>query len=291
MKTQEIGVSGDAEIEVVLESDANKLDEVVVTALGIKREKKSLGYATQEVGGESVSDVATQNFTNALSGKVAGLKVKSSGTMGGSTNVVIRGNASLTGSNQALFVVDGTPIINQNSNTGDQKSGRGGYDYGNAASDINPDNIESINILRGAAATALYGERAANGAIVIETKKGARNKGMGVSIRSSVTFADVNKETLPKYQKKYGAGYSAGYDTGDGFLLTDINGDGIDEETTPFTADASYGARFDRNRMIYQWNSIYPELDTYLQATPWTAGEHTPNDIWETGHTTINLLL
>lgn len=113
MKTQEIGVSGDAEIEVVLESDANKLDEVVVTALGIKREKKSLGYATQEVGGESVSDVATQNFTNALSGKVAGLKVKSSGTMGGSTNVVIRGNASLTGSNQALFVVDGTPIINQ----------------------------------------------------------------------------------------------------------------------------------------------------------------------------------
>lgn len=288
MKTQEVEVSGSTEIEVVLESDANKLDEVVVTALGIKREKKSLGYATQEVGGESVSEVATQNFTNALSGKVAGLKVKSSGTMGGSTNVVIRGNASLTGSNQALFVVDGTPIINQNSNTGDQKSGRGGYDYGNAASDINPDNIESINILRGAAATALYGERAANGAIVIETKKGARNKGMGVSIRSSVTFADVNKETLPKYQKKYGAGYSAGYDTGDGFLLTDINGDGNLEETTPFTADASYGAKFDPNRMIYQWNSIYPELDTYLQATPWTAAKHTPNDIWETGHTTIN---
>lgn len=208
--------------------------------------------------------------------------------MGGSTNVVIRGNASLTGNNQALFVVDGTPIINQNSNTSDQQTGRGGYDYGNAASDINPDNIESINILRGAAATALYGERAANGAIVIETKKGSRNKGMGVSIRSSVTFADVNKETLPKYQKKYGAGYAPTYDTGDGFWLTDLDGDGVDEQTTPFTADASYGAKFDPNRMIYQWNSIYPELDTYLQATPWVAAKHTPNDIWETGHTTIN---
>ncbi|MDN6279646.1 MAG: SusC/RagA family TonB-linked outer membrane protein [Psychroflexus sp.] len=288
MKTQEIEVTGDAELEITLESDENRLDEVVVTALGIKREKKSLGYATQEVGGESVSDVATQNFTNALSGKVAGLKVKSSGTMGGSTNVVIRGNSSLTGSNQALFVVDGTPIINQNSNTGDQQGGRGGYDYGNAAGDISPDNIESINVLRGAAATALYGERAANGAIVIETKKGKRNQGMGISIRSSVTFSEVDNKTLPKYQSKYGAGYSPGYDTGDGFLLTDINGDGTLEETTPFTEDASYGARFDPNRMIYQWNSIYPELDTYMQPSPWVAGAHTPNDIWDTGHATIN---
>lgn len=288
MKSQEIEVTGDEELEITLEGDENKLDEVVVTALGIKREKKSLGYATQEVGGESVSDVATQNFTNALSGKVAGLKVKSSGTMGGSTNVVIRGNSSLTGSNQALFVVDGTPIINQNSNTSGQKGGTGGYDYGNAAGDISPDNIESINVLRGAAATALYGERAANGAIVIETKKGKRNQGMGISIRSSVTFSEVDSKTLPKYQNKYGAGYSPGYDTGDGFLLTDINGDGNLEETTPFTEDASYGARFDPNRMIYQWNSIYPELDTYMQPSPWVAGAHTPNDIWDTGHATIN---
>lgn len=288
MKSQEIEVAGDAELEIALEGDENKLDEVVVTALGIKREKKSLGYATQEVGGESVSDVATQNFTNALSGKVAGLKVKSSGTMGGSTNVVIRGNSSLTGSNQALFVVDGTPIINQNSNTGSQQGGRGGYDYGNAAGDISPDNIETINVLRGAAATALYGERAANGAIIIETKKGKRNQGMGISIRSSVTFSEVDDKTLPKYQSKYGAGYSAGYDTGDGFLLTDINGDGNLEETTPFTEDASYGARFDPNRMIYQWNSIYPELDTYMQPSPWVAGAHSPNDIWDTGHSTIN---
>lgn len=288
MKSQEIEVTGDEELEITLEGDENKLDEVVVTALGIKREKKSLGYATQEVGGESVSDVATQNFTNALSGKVAGLKVKSSGTMGGSTNVVIRGNSSLTGSNQALFVVDGTPIINQNSNTSGQRGGTGGYDYGNAAGDISPDNIESINVLRGAAATALYGERAANGAIVIETKKGKRNQGMGVSIRSSVTFSEVDSKTLPKYQNKYGAGYSPGYDTGDGFLLTDINGDGNLEETTPFTEDASYGARFDPNRMIYQWNSIYPELDTYMQPSPWVAGAHTPNDIWDTGHATIN---
>ncbi|MBQ0739818.1 TonB-dependent receptor plug domain-containing protein, partial [Aquimarina celericrescens] len=163
------------------------------------REKKSLGYATQEVGGNEVSDVATQNFTNALSGKVAGLKVKSSGTMGGSTNVVIRGNASLTGSNQALFVVDGTPIINQNTNTNAQRTGGGGYDYGNAAADINPDDIESINVLRGAAASALYGERAANGVIIIETKRGQKNKGIGVTVRSSVMFSNADDETLPNY--------------------------------------------------------------------------------------------
>lgn len=289
MKEQRVTVGGQSTIDVTLKPATGQLDEVVVTALGIKREKKSLGYATQQVGGEEVSDVATQNFTNALSGKVAGLKVKSSGTMGGSTNVVIRGNASLTGSNQALFVVDGTPIINNNSNTGGQQAGRGGYDYGNAASDINPDDIKSINVLRGAAASALYGERAANGVIIIETKKGAKNKGIGVSVRSSIMFSNADEKTLPNYQRKYGAGYGPYYASNDGYFnLTDINGDGVLDETTPFTEDASFGAAFDPDRLIYQWNSIYPELDTYQQASPWLAGEHTPNDIWETGHTMIN---
>ncbi|MBZ9628239.1 SusC/RagA family TonB-linked outer membrane protein [Psychroflexus sp. CAK1W] len=289
MKEQKVPVNNQSSIDITLEPATGQLDEVVVTALGIKREKKSLGYATQEVGGDEVSDVATQNFTNALSGKVAGLKVKSSGTMGGSTNVVIRGNASLTGSNQALFVVDGTPIINQNSNTSGQKAGRGGYDYGNAAADINPDDIKSINVLRGAAATALYGERAANGVIIIETKRGEKNKGIGVSVRSSVMFSNADEKTLPTYQRKYGAGYGPYYQSSDGYFnLSDINGDGTLDETTPFTEDASFGAAFDPKRMIYQWNSIYPELDTYQQASPWTAGEHTPNDIWETGHTLIN---
>ncbi len=162
-------------INVTLVSAENTLDEVVVTALGIKREKKSLGYATQEVDGEAVNTVKDPNFINSLSGKVAGIDVKSSGTMGGSSNVVIRGYSSLYGSNQALFVVDGVPISNANTNGGSQQSGRAGYDYGNAAADINPDDIESINVLKGGAATALYGSRAANGVIVITTKRGKDN--------------------------------------------------------------------------------------------------------------------
>ncbi|WP_282166074.1 TonB-dependent receptor plug domain-containing protein, partial [Cellulophaga baltica] len=157
--------------------DAQALDEIVVTALGIKREKKSLGYATQEVKGDAVSAVKSNNFVNSLSGKVAGLSIKSSGNFGGSTNVVIRGNNSISGNNQALFVVDGIPIDNGNTNTTGQKSGTGGFDYGNAASDINPDDIASINVLKGAAATALYGSRASNGVVMITTKKGKKNKG------------------------------------------------------------------------------------------------------------------
>lgn len=290
LETATYTVQNNDTIDVVLAPDAAELDEVVVTALGIRREKKSLGYATQEVDGTEVSDVPTTNFMNSLSGKVAGLNIRSSGTIGGSSNVVIRGNASLTGNNQALFVVDGTPISNETPNTSNQRTGRGGYDYGNAASDINPNNIASINVLKGAAATALYGSRAANGVVIIETKKGAETKGLGVSVSSTLTLTYADKETLPVYQQEYGAGYGPYYASEDGFFsLYDVDGDGDLDETTPFTEDASFGARFDPNRLIYQWNSIYPSLtNTYQQATPWVAGENTPNEIWKTGYTSIN---
>lgn len=290
LATAEYTVAEVGTIDVVMEPDAAQLDEVVITALGIAREKKSLGYATQEVDGSEVSDVPTTNFMNSLSGKVAGVNIQASGTMGGSSNVVIRGSASLTGNNQALFVVDGTPISNNIGNTSNQQSGRGGFDYGNAAADINPNDIASINVLKGAAATALYGSRAANGAIIIETKKGREGRGIGVSVSSTIMMSEVDDNTLPVYQDQYGAGYGASYASEDGyFLLSDLDGDGIREETTPFTEDASYGARFDPTRMIYQWNSIYPQLtDTYLQASPWVAGANTPNAIWKTGHTAIN---
>ncbi|GGG21429.1 SusC/RagA family TonB-linked outer membrane protein [Christiangramia forsetii] len=290
LKTAEYTVANNTEIDVVLEADAAQLDEVVVTALGIKREKKSLGYATQSVEGSEVSDVPTTNFMNSLSGKVAGLNIKSSGTPGGSSNIVIRGNSSLTGNNQALFVVDGTPISNSNSNTSDQTRGRGGYDYGNAAMDINPNDIASINVLKGAAASALYGARAANGVVIIETKKGSKGKGIGISINSTVTTTHVDDTTLPVYQDQYGAGYGQYYPSDDGyFLLYDIDGDGNLDETTPFTEDASFGAPFDPNRLIYQWNSIYPQLEgTFQQAQPWTAGATTPSSIWNMGVTTIN---
>jgi outer membrane receptor protein involved in Fe transport len=154
MTTTTKTIGSESSINVTMVSEDNTLDEVVVTALGISREKKSLGYATQKVDGSAVSTVKDPNFTNALQGKVAGLSVKSSGTMGGSTNVVIRGFSSLTGNNQALFVVDGVPISNQTANDSGVGGGFGGYDYGNNAADINPDNIESVNVLKGGAATA-----------------------------------------------------------------------------------------------------------------------------------------
>tara|TARA_R110002020_G_scaffold230666_3_gene441610 strand:- start:62119 stop:65370 length:3252 start_codon:yes stop_codon:yes gene_type:complete len=285
---EEVTIGSSTTVDVQLKA-GESLEEVVVTALGIKRDKKALGYATQQVDGSEVSDVPTQNFVNSLSGKVAGLKITNTGTLGGSSNVVIRGNSSLTGNNQALFVIDGTPVGNENNNRSGQSTGGGGYDYGNAASDINPDDIASINVLKGAAATALYGARAANGAIIIETKKGSKNKGIGIAVTSSLMMSDVNKETLPTYQDQYGAGYGAYYASEDGYFnLSDIDGDGNLDETTPFTEDASFGAAFDPNRMVYQWNSLYPQLDTYQQATPWVAARHTPNDIWKTGYTSIN---
>src|SRR5690606_10475234 len=250
---------------------------------------KQLGYATQQVDGEAVSKVKSNNFVNSLSGKVAGLDVKSSGTLGGSANVVIRGNNSISGNNQALFVVDGIPISNENSNTTDQKSGRGGFDFGNAASDINPDDIASINVLKGAAATALYGSRGMHGAIIITTKKGRTKKGIGVTVNSSVTVGTVDDETLPVYQDKYGAGYGPYYSSADGYFnFADVNGDGVTDLTTPFTEDASYGGAFNPNKMIYQWNSIYPGLPTYKQATPWVAGKNNPNSVFETAATVIN---
>ncbi|WP_159022769.1 SusC/RagA family TonB-linked outer membrane protein [Formosa sp. L2A11] len=289
-KTKTYTVGASATINATLEEDLAQLDEVVVTALGISREKKSLGYASQEVDGEAVSNVKAQNFVNSLSGKVAGLNIKPSGTIGGSTNVVIRGNSSVAGNNQALFVVDGIPIDNGNSNSSAQKAGQGGYDYGNAASDINPDDIESINVLKGAAASALYGSRASNGVIMITTKKGKKQKGIGITINSSVTVGTPDKETLPTYQKKYGAGYGSFYGPNEDayFNLEDVNGDGVLDETVPFTEDASYGAAYDPDRLVYQWNSIYPELDTYQQATPWVAAKNDPNSVWQTSSTLIN---
>ena len=251
MTTTKRTVGTESVINVSMVSQENTLDEVVVTALGIEREKKSLGYSTQEVKGDAVNTAKDPNFVNSLSGKVAGIDVKSSGTMGGSTNVVIRGYSSLFNSNQALFVVDGVPVSNINSNTSNQSTGRGGYDYGNAAQDINPDDIESVNVLKGGAATALYGSRAANGVIVITTKKGKDrgNQGIGVTVNSSVTFNKYNQDTFVKYQKEYGAGYSdyyydAGGPSDGGFFQRDMNGDGVLDLTTPSTEDASFGCYF-----------------------------------------------
>jgi len=189
-------------ISVALEPDVRNLGEVVVTALGISKEQKTLSYATQMINTDNFSKARELNVANSLSGRVAGLDiVRSSSGVGGSSRVVLRGDRSITGNNQALIVVDGVPIDNSNFSPGNANGGR---DASDGLSSINPDDIESINVLRGASATALYGSRAANGALLITTKKGAVRKGVGVNISS--TFQMEQAMELQKFQNVYGQG-------------------------------------------------------------------------------------
>ncbi|MDC8000818.1 SusC/RagA family TonB-linked outer membrane protein [Aequorivita todarodis] len=282
-ETQEIAVGASNKIDVTMKAGST-LDEVVVTALGISREKQSLGYSTQQVEGEDISTVKGNNFTNALSGKVSGLQIRRNNNFGGSTNVVIRGNTSLTGDNQALFVVDGVPISNRNTNTAAQSQASGNYyDYGNAAADINPDDIESVNVLKGAAASALYGSRAANGVIIITTKKGKKAKGLGVTINSNAQVGFIDKSTFAEYQNQYGPGYGDDY-----FTFEDIDGDGIDDQVGNYQDDASYGPAFDPNLYIYQWDSFDPASPNYLKKTPYVAAKNGPLTFFETPITLTN---
>ena len=194
-------------MRVFLKQDAAALDEVVVTAMGISREKKALGYAVSELKGEELlkSRGGLNNPVNALQGKVAGLQISSgAGSMGGSSKVLIRGVNSLSGSNQPLFVVDGVPIEGKDFNSNDAARGGGGYDYGNLIQDINPDDIENVSVLKGASASALYGSRASNGVVMITTKKAKKGQGMGVEFSSTLGIEHVSK--LPKLQREYGGG-------------------------------------------------------------------------------------
>lgn len=282
MKTTEVPITGNV-VDCAMEKAEVAISDVVVTALGISREKKSLGYAVQEVGGEEISRVKTSNIVSSLSGKAAGVQVQTTGNFGGSVNIIVRGQASLTGNNQALFVIDGVPIDNTTFNTSYQARGGRGYDYGNAATDINPDDIESISILKGAAATALYGSRAANGVVLITTKKGKKGKALGVDISFNGMWGVVDKSTFPVYQQEYGAGYGQYYEDPTGyFLYRDIDGDGVEDLVAPVSEDASYGAKFSDSLMVYQWNSLYPGLPNYKKATPWVAAKHGPIYFFET---------
>ncbi|AWV99437.1 SusC/RagA family TonB-linked outer membrane protein [Arcticibacterium luteifluviistationis] len=290
MNSQSIVVGNQSTVNVSLSSDANQLSEVVVTALGVSREKKSLGYAVQEVGGDAVSTVKQQNFVSSLSGKVAGVQIRQNTSMGGSVNVLIRGNNSLASNNQPLYVVDGVPVSNYQGNTSAQGNGQTGFDYGNATSDINPEDVESISVLKGAAATALYGSRGANGVIMVTTKKGVARKGVGVSISSTLTTGSIDKSTFMNYQDKYGAGYSNYYyGNADGsFDAGDINGDGTLDDVVPTYEDASYGQKFDPNRMVYQWESFVPESENFGKAMPWVAAQNTPANYYFQQQTTLN---
>lgn len=205
--TQTIAYTGQSTLSVLLIEDTKTLDEVVVTALGIKRDKKALGYATQEIKGDALVDARESNVANALSGKVSGLQVvRSSNGPGGSSKIVLRGNSSLTGSNQPLIVVDGIPMDNF---TGGVDGIWGGTDMGSGLSDINPEDIESMNVLKGASAAALYGSRAGNGVILVTTKSGKKQKGLGITVNAGLTSESIFLK--PELQNSYGQGSTGIY--------------------------------------------------------------------------------
>lgn len=201
-KPQEIKVGDQTKLDVVLSTDVAQLSEVVVTAFGIEREKKAIGYAAQEIDGGELTIAREANVMNSLKGKVAGVHVNSSSAgVGGSSFVTIRGNSSIGGNNQPLYVVDGVPINNDNLGSANIWGGR---DYGDGIQNINPDDIESISVLKGPNAAALYGARGSNGVILITTKKSSK-KGLGITFNSNLTLETPN--VLPSFQNKYAGGY------------------------------------------------------------------------------------
>jgi Outer membrane receptor for ferrienterochelin and colicins len=250
------------------------IEGVVVTALGIKRERKSLGYATQSIKSEDVTRTPTANFSSNLSGKVAGLNIKSSGNIGGSVDITLRGYRSMAGNNQVLFIVDGAPMINSSSSI--TSSGLA-VDTGNTISDINPEDIAEINVLKGAAATALYGSRAANGAIIITTKKGKASQKLDIDFSSSISYSAINKETFPTYQSEYGQGYGRGYGYAPNDFFEAYNG----QPLAPMYEDASYGAAYNPNLMVWQYTAFIPGSKDFGKATPWVKAAHDPSYLFE----------
>jgi TonB-linked SusC/RagA family outer membrane protein len=236
METKEVTVADQTRIDVTLATDITNLDEVVVTALGIKREKKALGYSVSEVMGSQVSTALEVNAINSLSGKVAGVDVTTT-TAGptGSTRVVIRGASRLDSKNQPLYVIDGVPM--DNSDMGSDAGKWGGFDLGNGASNLNAKDIESISVLKGASASALYGSRASNGVIIITTKSGKGQKGIGVEVSSNFTVEKVLSK-FDDYQKVYGMGR---------------NGE-LPLENNSQTTQVAWGAKLDPNQTVQIYN-------------------------------------
>jgi TonB-linked SusC/RagA family outer membrane protein len=241
------------------------LEGMVVTALGITREERSVSTSVSSIDGSSLTAVPQTNLVSALTGQASGVQVTTAGPQGGSARVVIRGSNSLTGNNQPLFVVDGVPIDNSAPRLYGGIAGGTNYsniDYGNAAGDINPNDIESITVLKGPNAAALYGSRAANGAIIITTRSGrATGRGLGISVSSSVTREDPLR--LPSYQNEYGQGCEGWFEYVDGNYGGDCDG-----------TDESWGPKLD-GRVINQWFGM----------GPWVPAPNNVRDFWENGLT------
>ncbi|OFX64235.1 MAG: SusC/RagA family TonB-linked outer membrane protein [Bacteroidetes bacterium GWC2_40_13] len=269
MKTQEVAIGATNVIDVVLEPEVIGVDEVVVTALGIKRSEKALGYATQALGGEELTKAPEPNIVNSLGGRISGVQItNSSGAVGASSRIILRGASTIFGDNQPLFVVDGVPM----SNTNDGTAGTGGgFDVPNGVADINPNDIEKLDVLKGPNASALYGIRAANGVIVITTKKGKQSQAIGIDVSSSITFE--NPLVLPNFQNSYGQGPNKDFfDYGNG-----TNGDG--------GVDESWGPPLDRGLSFMQFTS-YINNPENPQPEPWVSHPDNVKNFYETGITT-----
>ncbi len=259
MQTQDVAINGSV-VDCSMKKSEVALTEVVVTALGIKKEKRAVGTAVQDLSGAELSKAKDVNLVNSLSGKVSGVNItNSSGAIGASTRIILRGETSLVGNNQPLFVVDGVPIDNRTYSTA---SSYGGYDLPDGAADINPDDIASVSILKGANAAALYGSRAANGVIIIKTKRGRKNQGLGVNVGYSMNFA--NPLRMPVFQNSYGGGYPNFYEW-------------IDGSTGNGGTDEAWGPPLDKGLQFVQFtsNGKYPE--------PWISHPNNIRNIYQTG--------
>ena len=241
-------------MRVFLKADATALEEVVVTAMGIKRSAKALGYSATSLDGEEIAEVRTNDIMSGLAGKVAGVQISTtSSDPGASNSVIIRGVSSLNGSNQPLYVIDGVPM--SNSSTYSSNGLNNGYDFGNGANAVNPDDVENMTILKGAAATALYGSRAANGVILITTKSGKKQAGVGVEYNGGIQWESVLR--LPQFQNDFGMGWY-------GNKTDDENGSG--------------GPKFDGSMLRY--GSIY---DYSQKMKSYVAMKDNMKDFFDTG--------
>jgi len=281
------------------QSSPEQLEEVTVTALGISKKSRSVGYAVSEVDGSDIQTAKEVNFVNNLAGRVAGVQITTnSGSMGGSTKVNIRGPKSIQGDNNALFIVDGIPFSNLNTNSYGQQIGGGGFDYGNPIQDINPDDIDQISVLKGAAATALYGSRGQNGVVLVTTKKSAGAKNFGVNYSLNVQSDKVY--ILPEYQNLYGGGSDGKFDTlwynsnPDYFLSPDAAAyndpvRGKYDLMPEFSVDESWGPRLDGRLVRHYWsfdkNKGNPDFGL---TAPWAPQPNNVRDFFQSGLTITN---
>jgi TonB-linked SusC/RagA family outer membrane protein len=267
---------------VMLAANTNSLSEVVVTALGIRREEKSLGYAAQTVSENAVKDAKTNNWVNSLSGKVAGLNITGTGSGPmGSSRITLRGESSLNlDNNQALIVIDGVPVSSKITGTGHKAhlAADSPVDFGSDVSDINPDDIEKITVLKGPGATALYGSRAAGGALIITTKSGARkDKGLGITYNANVSIDQVNR--WPDYQYEYGEGRTSAY-----YSYMD-SPDGLNTSTN-VAAGRAWGPKFN-GQSYFQYDPNSP-TGKPTERTPWVADKNYIKGFFRTGITYSN---